>query len=209
MRMEQYGVVKGLSEGEISKLAECEGIIRRGIKTFVEVGDALLTIRDQRLYREQFKTFEAYCREQWGFSRSHANRLIESACVVENLAPMGAKPQSERQVRPLAKLPPSEQPKAWQAANEKAEKEGRKVTAKDVEVAVESVGSPVGHTENDMVPYAAASRRKKRSTIPRRLMHAINVLRREIEIVAEQNWKGTNRHDVKDAILQIVKDMEF
>lgn len=99
--MEQYGVVKGLSEGEISKLAECEGIIRRGIKTFVEVGDALLTIRDQRLYREQFKTFEAYCREQWGFSRSHADRRLQlghrpSASGMGAVRPRLAGPRTQR-----------------------------------------------------------------------------------------------------------------
>ena len=36
-------------------------------------------------------------------------------------------PTTESQARPLAKLPPAQQPEAWTAANEKAESEGRKV----------------------------------------------------------------------------------
>jgi hypothetical protein len=138
--MDEYAVIKGLSEGEMSKLAECEGIIRRGMKTFVEVGKALLTIRDQRLYREQFKTFDAYCREQWGFSKVHATRLVQAAQVVENLVPIGTKPDNEAQVRPLTKLKDTDQQReAWRGANENAEKEGREVTAKDVEDAVETM----------------------------------------------------------------------
>ena len=62
-----------------------------------------------------YATFGDYCRERWGMSRSYAHRMIESAAVVEML-PMGNKPASERQARPLAKLPPAEQPKAWQEA---------------------------------------------------------------------------------------------
>lgn len=30
------------------------------------VGKALLTIRDSKLYREQFQTFNYYCKARWG-----------------------------------------------------------------------------------------------------------------------------------------------
>jgi hypothetical protein len=46
-------------------LEECESVIRSGLKTFVEVGHALLEIRGRRLYRQAgFRTFEKYCRER-------------------------------------------------------------------------------------------------------------------------------------------------
>lgn len=152
--MDEYSVVRGLSEEEIASLAECEGVIRRGIKTFVEVGNALLTIRAQRLYREQFKTFEAYCRERWSISKPHGTRLIQAAQVVQDLVPMGTKPESERQARPLTKLPPIEQAEAWKAANEKAESEGRKATAKDVEEAVRDSESGGRGKTSDRVTLA-------------------------------------------------------
>ena len=57
------------------RLAECEAVIERGQQTFIEVGQALMEIRDSRLYRETHATFEAYCNERWGWTR----RLREQA----------------------------------------------------------------------------------------------------------------------------------
>ena len=93
-------------------LGECEAVIERGLKTFCEVGEALLAIRDGRLYRITHSTFEDYCREKWDISRFYAHRLIEASTVIENLRllPIGNKlPETESQARPLTILPASEQ----------------------------------------------------------------------------------------------------
>ena len=37
---------------------------------------ALAQIRERRLYRIEFQTFEAYCQAKWHCSRQKANRLI-------------------------------------------------------------------------------------------------------------------------------------
>lgn len=67
-----------------------------------------------RLYREQFATFEDYCRERWGMSRVHAHRLIESAEVIGNLLPIGnTVPANEAQARALTGLEPEQQRTAW------------------------------------------------------------------------------------------------
>ena len=63
---------------------------------------------EAKLYRASHGTFEGYCRERWGMSRSYAHRMIESSAVVEML-PIGNKPATESQARPLAKLPAEEQ----------------------------------------------------------------------------------------------------
>ena len=69
--------------------------------------DALMEIRDGRLYRAEFGTFEEYCQERWGWGRNYINKLIASAEVVENLGTIVPKlPATERQARPLAPLPP-------------------------------------------------------------------------------------------------------
>ena len=47
-----------LSPAEVQTLEHYERIIDQGIKTFVEVGHALLVIRDQRLYRERYETLK-------------------------------------------------------------------------------------------------------------------------------------------------------
>jgi hypothetical protein len=60
-------------------LAQCEDVIARGMKSFIEVGTALPKIRDERLYREKHAMFEDYCRKRWGWSRQRAFQLIEVA----------------------------------------------------------------------------------------------------------------------------------
>jgi len=99
---------------ERSRLFQLEETIRQGLNTFVDVGNALLEIRDKRLYRQEYSTFEDYCREQWGMSRPRAYQLIDAASVVTNLSTIVDKfPDSESQARPLASLEPAEQVEAW------------------------------------------------------------------------------------------------
>lgn len=125
-----------------SRLIELERTIERGLQTFVEVGTALMEIRDSRLYRDSHTTFEDYCRERWGFSRSRAHRLIEAAEVTSDLLPTGnILPTSERQVRPLASLPAEDRATVWQAAVETAP--NGKVTAAHVERTVNEYRTPV------------------------------------------------------------------
>lgn len=107
--------------GEMTTLADHEAVIERGLTTFVEVGTSLLAIREGRLYREQHGTFEDYCRERWGWSRQHANRLVAGAEVAATLEPTGSiAPTAERQVRPLTSLPTEDQPAAWRDAVDSA-----------------------------------------------------------------------------------------
>lgn len=97
-----------LSEGESDLLAQQESIIEQGLNTFVEVGTALMVIRDQRLYREGFGNFEEYCQVNWGFSRQRSHQMIDAARVVGALSTMVdvPLPTSERQARELVDLAP-------------------------------------------------------------------------------------------------------
>lgn len=124
---------------ERATLQAFEGVIEKGLASFVEVGNALMRIRDSRLYRGTHETFEAYCVERWQLSKSHVNRLVAASSVVESVAPVGVTPNNERQARPLTKLPPEEQADAWQEAVETAPKDGDGepvITAKHVESVV-------------------------------------------------------------------------
>src|SRR5688572_3420955 len=99
-----------LTVEERTTFSACEKIISAGLKTFSEVGNALLRVRDSRLYRDSYKSFEAYCREKWGWSHQRADQYIAAASVAKNLTTSGCQePESERQTRPLAKLEPQEQ----------------------------------------------------------------------------------------------------
>jgi len=128
-----------LTTQETVRLCELERIIQKGKDTFVEVGTALSEIRHAKLYVASHGTFEEYCEKRWDMGKSHVNRLMEAARIVETIktSPMGEViPTSERQARPLAKLPAAEQPAAWTKAQEKAKDEGKPVAARHVEEAV-------------------------------------------------------------------------
>ena len=85
------------------------------------MGNALLTIRDKRLYRDEFGTFETYCRERWGFTRMRASQMIAAAEVVANVNHgLQLLPTNERQIRPLTSLEPEQQREAWARAVETA-----------------------------------------------------------------------------------------
>ena len=142
-------VTMELTPPEKTRLAELEAVIQDGLMTFIDVGASLLEIRNGRLYRHEYGTFEQYCRAKWSMDKRYATRLIDAHAIVMNLGPIGPTstrpdaangalgpqiPTSERQVRPLTKLEPEEQRTAWKKAVETAP-EG-KVTAKHVEKVV-------------------------------------------------------------------------
>ena len=105
-----------LNIDESHELERCEVVIKQGLQTFIEVGQALMTIREKRLYRIGFKTFEDYCTGKWGMVQQSATRLIRAYETVTNLQsePMGSVlPQSERQTRPLTSLEPEIQKEVW------------------------------------------------------------------------------------------------
>ena len=67
------------------RLAELEAIVERGQKTFLEVGRALREIRDGRLYKKNYSTFEEYCQRRWGMGRSAAYAYMEAEEYVASL----------------------------------------------------------------------------------------------------------------------------
>jgi hypothetical protein len=130
--------IKALSSNETEILEYCERVIAEGIQTFVEVGRALLVIRDQQLYRQTYATFEAYCRERWDLSRTYAYQLIGASEVVDHVAAVSdVVPTNEAQARPLASLPPEQQVEVWQEAVETAPPSG--ITATHVKRTVARV----------------------------------------------------------------------
>ncbi len=87
----------------VRSLDECERIIERGLASFVEVGEALMEIRDSRLYRDTHGTFEDYCRARWHISRDYAYKQIRAAKVAQDNVDRGLQaPKTEREARELA-----------------------------------------------------------------------------------------------------------
>lgn len=125
-----------LSHAEESKFVRCEAVIEQGLKTFVEVGTALMEIRDGRLYRAQYRTFESYCRERWGLERRRAYQLIDAAAVVENVKNFSQPPAVESHAAALATVEPEQQSNVWERAVETAP-DGRVTAAHVKQVAKE------------------------------------------------------------------------
>jgi len=100
-------------------------VIQNHFESFSKAGDALVEIRDNRLYRETHGTFEDYCRERWEMSKTQANRLIAAAQVIHNIVKVKeskdiAEHLSESAVRPLTGLTPKQQQKVMRKVVEKA-----------------------------------------------------------------------------------------
>jgi hypothetical protein len=111
-----------------------EGVIEKGLKTFLEVGSALISIKERQLYLGQYTTFQEYCKKRWKFTKQRAYQLISAAELSFELAesttvdPRG--PVCESQARPLVPLDLEQRRKAWKLSVEKAR--GQQPTARIV-----------------------------------------------------------------------------
>src|ERR1700732_4871916 len=74
-----------LTTADSKKLVALEATIEEGLAIFHSVGSALLIIRNEKLYRGQYKTFAEYCDQKWHMDRSRAYQLMGSAQIVAAL----------------------------------------------------------------------------------------------------------------------------
>ena len=106
--LEADPVLSTNSEDAHQEFVQLDGVVRRGLGTFKEVGHALAEIRDRELWRAGgHASWAAYCHAVGGLTKSHANRLINSSEVASRLlqvTPIGATLQTESQARPLCRL---------------------------------------------------------------------------------------------------------
>lgn len=101
------------------KLQRLEKIIADGLPTTLRVGEALRTIRREKLYRIRgFKSFNEYCFARWRFSAKRAHQIVAHAEIAERVSTDVdiPAPTNEAQTRPLAKFPPADQKNLWREA---------------------------------------------------------------------------------------------
>ena len=143
MATELQSTDKAMTAKDCKLLHQLEEIIQKEMGGFVRLGQALLEIRDKRLYRQSHKTFEAYCRDKWEISRTYAHYHIEAAKVVGVLKDVhhGEQlPENERQARPLTTIDLEEVDDVWQECIEKAPRDNNGnpiITAKHVQETVD------------------------------------------------------------------------
>lgn len=113
-----------LTAAEREELARHDKAIKAGKRALLAMGRALRAIRDSRLYRESYDSFEKYCRNEHGLERSRVYHLIEYADTVDSIdAPNSYAPPavpSEAAARVLKKVPEEKRAEVWQQAVETA-----------------------------------------------------------------------------------------
>jgi hypothetical protein len=130
-----------LATADAAKLAECETVIERGLQTFVEVGSALLIIRDNQLYRADYPTFHEYCRKRWDVSPSRAYQLIGASDITREISTIvdTPLPATESQARELVGL---DRERAALVMRETANRVRGKITAKAIRATRERIVNP-------------------------------------------------------------------
>ena len=165
-----------LSDG---RLAQLEAVIKKYRQDFYSVGKALQQIRDGRHYHKlSFKSFESYLRIRWDMGRSHAYRLIEAFCVIDNLSPIGELlPQNEAQARPLTKLDAFSQRRLWRDFL----KTGKTLTAVNIK---KFVSAQLG-VQNTKAPFI--------ELISNDYQQAVREMLSQISLAQNNGWKSTSQ----------------
>lgn len=164
-----------LTDHDRNTLLKCEAVLHRGLATFFDVGEALLTIRSNRLYRTTHSSFESYCHERWGIGRSYAWRMIGAAERLKLLPATETiqRPTNEFQMRPFLKLDPKAFPKAWEEVTKRA-KHG-KVTPTLIHTVVEEVSNL-----NSTVTRKPSRRKASKNPSLGELLVLLNDVRRKL-----------------------------
>ena len=58
-------------------LTQCEAIIREGLESIQKVDRALSIINDLKLYNQEYKDFETYCKENWSIKNNYTHLYLK------------------------------------------------------------------------------------------------------------------------------------
>ncbi len=177
-----------LSKRELMDLTVAEEIIESHKKSFLEVGAALVAIKDGRLYREKYATFKEYIEVRWSFKKSRAYQLMAASEDRQDLSTvvdvLEMQP-NERQLRELAKVAPEERPRVLKKAKAKAKSEGRKPTAKDIEQAAVPIQDDDDDEIEMPVQISAAELAIANAAIGKKIVSAIDAAKKLLRAVEE------------------------
>ena len=124
---------------QLDRLVELENSIKAGMElmesTGRQVGQALMTVRDDKLYGfAGFETFAEYCDKRWGIGRNYAHKLMKAEethrrlCTAVHTEQV---PEKERHLREIAQAPEEIQPDIVERGQEIAAIAEREPTAED------------------------------------------------------------------------------
>lgn len=219
-----------LSQREEALLAELEGVIATNMKGFVLVGMALAQIKEERLYRVQYPTFEEYLLKVWDMARATAYRLIEAADVHANLKGLlesasedncsqislpedvthGRQtvdvllPQNERQARPLTLFAAEEQREIWLEVLDKASASGSKITANFIiQIILERQRKA---TERKIKEHH--DRAKKETVLPPLVQTTYQALLQVVQDQNDEDWKAVGKQRMIGLLEDLLEDLK-
>jgi len=192
---------------ERSRLTELETQIEKDKKAFYRIGMALVEIRDSRLYREEYGTFEEYCRDRWELSIRYANKLMLATKTMDSLqsTPIGVLPANEAQVRPLTKLETAEaQQEAWETVVETAP-EGV-ITARHVSKVVNQIQTEGTIREVKKKETTMRDTVNKATLIDEPFKRAFDAFYWEVKRVRLEGWKTTSK-EASTSMVKLIQDL--
>jgi hypothetical protein len=151
------------ASSERARLAELEAVVENHLPTFLAVGRALVQIRNERLFREQYPTWELYRQKRFGFSYSHANDLARSTQIADHLLNTCAGRQGDAPLppnlsadalRPLQRLDAPLQSAVWRLASRVTEHPTHHVVSRIVRVIENAIteGNGGAHQKSKTTP---------------------------------------------------------
>jgi hypothetical protein len=159
-------IIEKLEPNEKKEYKRLLAVVRSGLDGFMEAGRALMEIREKRLYREQFTSFEEFVKTEFKMSKPHATRVIGAYSVVEGLSEAGHKmlPSSERVARELGAVPEEMRAQVWERAQELVGPD-REPDTKSVREAVLEVLPPEQRTRTEELELLTRLRAAERNLI--------------------------------------------
>lgn len=180
------------------RLNKLVATINDNMRNFYKVGRALKEILNKRLYRDNYDTFDDFCKNYLNIDRSYVYRQIAASEVINNLSPNGDIPLNESQVRPLTKLKASEQRLAWQHAIDVAESFGRKVTSLDVKRAISIVTGKDSFTGKKL-------KTENIDVVSKEFKKAYDIFFQEIMKCMNSNWESTSKRVILHRLKVLIK----
>ena len=118
-----------------------KNIIASGWQRVLETHEAVVEMKETKLYLEEFRTWEEFCNSVLHHTPQHVNRVLKSASISKQLTeesePVGSLLGNERQARALAEVAPDKRREVL----EKVAANGR-VTAKTIATVAKSIKEP-------------------------------------------------------------------
>jgi protein gp37/ribosomal protein L12E/L44/L45/RPP1/RPP2 len=106
-----------LTTSERARFDELEAVIQDGLDAFIEVGNALAEVKEERLWREDYDSWNDYTQERWELAGSTAYQRIHAAQTNGRLKEADVKPPSSTRANyELRDVPDADLPEALERA---------------------------------------------------------------------------------------------